>query len=839
MARALFPDQGAAGADRGGEEAGPRPEGLARERHTVRGQVQGVGFRPFVFALAQRLGLSGFVQNTPEGVLAEVQGPPDALAAFSAGLDRNRPPRSRVTARREERIPPRPEEKGFSIARTTRGSGHTLLVSPDIALCADCRAEIRDPANRRRGYAFTNCTNCGPRYTVTRSMPYDRSSTSMACFPLCPECRREYEDPRDRRFHAQPNACPACGPRLWFTRGGEAETCGAPEGAAAIRAAAGLIREGGILALKGLGGFHLACAADQGEAVARLRRRKNRPHKPFALMLPDLAAARRIARLGPAEIALLTGAEQPIVLCPLRENPPLAAGVAPDLSLAGLILAYTPLHQILLDAYADLGADPPALVMTSGNREGEPICLGNREALTVLRDMADAFLLHTRDILVRVDDSVVCPLPDGTALFFRRARGYVPRPLALSDSFSVNHQHFSDNESVIFPSRQGALRAFPAVLGLGADLKNTICLTRGTDAFVSQHIGDLSNPETAAFQREAIAHLAGLLHVRPEAVVRDLHPDFSSSRQAEETGLPVLRLQHHYAHAHALLAEHRPPAGGQADAPALVLTLDGTGLGEDGHIWGGEILFLRPACPGKEPEHQRLAHLAPLPLPGGDAAAREPWRLAHGLLTDLNLAADDPLLPWLPEQAKAAALLSAMIRSGLNTPRATSCGRLFDATAALLGLCLVSTYEGQAATLLEEAQAGFPSPAERPYPCPWTAPAPGAACWQLDSHTLFRAVWEDRRRGLPAALLSRRFHLGLAAGFVDLAARLGAGFGVKRIGLTGGCLQNRTLARLLAQGLENRGFTPLLPRAYPPHDGSISLGQAVWGRLTLLARSAG
>jgi hydrogenase maturation protein HypF len=552
-------------------------------------------------------------------------------------------------------------------------------------------------------------------------------------------------------------------------------------------------------------------------------------------MVADLNAARRVSRPGKTATALLTGPEQPIVLCPLRDGSPLAAGVAPGLSLVGLMLANTPLHHALLAAYADLGADLPALVMTSGNREGEPICIGNREALAALGNMADAFLLHTRDILIRVDDSVLCPLPCGKALFLRRARGYVPQPLSLSGNSPQSHHSFSDKETISSPSQSRKAAAFPVVLGVGADLKNTICLTKGTDAFVSQHIGDLGNPETAAFQGEAIAHLAGLLHVRPELVVRDLHPDFFSSRRAEETGLPVLRLQHHYAHAHALLAEHGFLSGRRGDVPALVLTLDGAGLGEDGQIWGGEILFVRPARSGKGPEHKRLAHLAPLPLPGGDAAVREPWRLAQGLLADLDLtASDSPPLPWLPEHAPTAALLPAMIRSGLNTPRATSCGRLFDAVAALLGLCLVSTYEGQAAISLEEAQAGFPSPADQAYPCPRTAPGPDAACGQLDSRILFQAVWEDWRRGLPAALLSRRFHLGLASGFADLAAHLGRRFGLAHIGLTGGCLQNRTLALLLAQDLENRGFTPLLPGAYPPNDGAISLGQAVWGRSILL-----
>jgi hydrogenase maturation protein HypF len=801
----------------------------------LHGQVQGVGFRPFVFALARKLGLTGFVQNTPEGVLAEAQGKTDALAAFSRGLDLERPPRSRVTASREESIPPRPEEKEFVIARTTRGSGHTLLASPDIALCADCRAEMRDPANRRRDYAFTNCTNCGPRYTVTRSMPYDRSATSMACFPLCPECLREYEDPRQRRFHAQPNACPVCGPRLWFVPPPNGGMRGA-EGRAALTAAAVLLRRGGILALKGLGGFHLACAADNEEAVSLLRRRKRRPDKPFALMAPHLDAARLLADIGPEEQALLSGPEQPIVLCPARPGGPLAAGVAPRLSRVGVMLAYTPLHLVLLAAYMAQGPRIPALVMTSGNREGEPLCRGNREALDLLRGLADAFLLHNRDILARVDDSVVSPLADGRTLFFRRARGYVPQPLALSVDAPASARSLGGQEAILpaGPPSQGAAGALPVILGVGAEGKNTFCLLKGKDAFVSQHIGDLTNLETAAFQRETLEHLCGLLQVRPGAAVRDLHPDFLSSRLAEESGLPVLRLQHHYAHAHALLAEHGFPARGRETA--LVLAMDGAGLGEDGRIWGGEFLFLRPGAAGNGPEHQRLAHLAPLALPGGDAAVREPWRTAQALLAELDLAGG-PTPPWLPEHARAAALVPVLARNGLNTPRATSCGRLFDAVAALLGLCSVSSYEGQAAVLLEEAQGGLPGADDTPYPCPWTAPGPGAACWQLDSRILFRAVWEDWRRGQPAVRIARRFHLGLAAGLADLAGHLATGQRVRHVGLTGGCLNNRTLALLLARRLEKRGLLPLLHLSFPPHDGNISLGQAAWGRL-VLARGA-
>ena len=851
--------------------AGPERRRL---RFVARGQVQGVGFRPFVFSLAREHALTGFVRNSPRGVVIEAQGEDGNLTAFAHDLEHRLPPLARLTGLAREECELLADEDGFAIVHSSAGSSHSVLISPDVCLCRDCLADMADPGNRRFNYPFTNCTNCGPRYSITRSIPYDRAVTSMACFPLCPDCQAEYDNPANRRFHAQPNACPVCGPEVWFVAGparreqpgpdnataietsaGDAPGPGArPRGDAALRALAAFLAGGGIAAVKGLGGFHLACDAGCDPAVAALRRRKNRPHKPFAVMAATLEDARRMAALGAEEEALLTSPAHPVVICPLLATAPgsaVSSLVSPDTASVGLMLPYTPLHRVLLGYFADelrrKEIDRPAvLVMTSGNPGGDPICLGNREALAALGGMADAFLFHNRDILIRVDDSVVRPLPGRDTLVYRRARGYVPGPIRLD-------------------SPDDAAEDAPVVLGVGAELKNTLCLTKGGDAFVSQHIGDMSTLDTAAFHREIREHLAALLKVRPQAVVRDYHPDYLSSdlaeRFAEEAGIPVLRLQHHFAHAHAVLAENRH------QGPALVLALDGTGLGEDSGLWGGEVLFADNSGPGA-PVHARLAHCAPLALPGGEAAIREPWRIAHALLLRLGLlrAADpgaiagtrpdsaaelsssDPAgsslssfpLPWLPEYADAARLLPRMLERGLNTPQSTSCGRLFDAVSALLGLCNATTYEGQAAIRLEEAQgpeAEYGADEFR-YPCSFGPSEIDPDMLQLDTVNLFASVRADRQRGTAVPVIARRFHASLAAGLADLAAHLAANRDIRHVGLSGGCFQNVTLALALADALEKKGLIPLLHKKLPPSDGCISLGQAVWGRMVIQAVGA-
>lgn len=869
---------------------------LKRIRFIARGQVQGVGFRPFVFTLAGEYGLTGQVRNSPRGVIIEAQGEEAALESFARALEKRLPPLARLSGLTREECDPVPGEESFSIAPSTRGERHAVLVSPDMALCADCRKDMADPAGRRCRYPFTNCTNCGPRYTITRSIPYDRAATSMACFPLCADCRAEYENPLDRRFHAQPNACPVCGPRVWLVPGsrrneeeehapapsgksnrhspsgfhpektgqnrekdfspsavsGLAEKDGFPTDDAALRDLARFLCDGGIAAVKGLGGFHLACDACDEEAVAELRKRKMRPHKPFALMAFDLDEARLFAHIGPREEALLLSPEHPIVLCPLRnpDKPAIAAGISPDTDCVGLMLPCTPLHQTLLEHVRlerrakEAARRPAALVMTSGNAANEPICLGNREALEKLAGLADMFLLHNRDILVRVDDSVVRPLPGHGTLFFRRARGYVPRPVGLIPG-GLQAGSPQGGCSGATDSANPEDREQPCVIGAGADLKNTLCLTKGNDAFVGQHIGDMANLETSSFHREVCRHLASLLAVTPTAIVRDLHPDYNSGRVAEEygaeAGIPVFRLQHHAAHAYAVLAEHR------FAGRALALALDGTGFGGDGTLWGGEVLLVDT----RGPEHHRLAHLAPLDLPGGEAAIREPWRIAHALLLRPGLAragaeGKDAALPWLPEHAFTADQLPVMLEKRLNTPQSTSCGRLFDAVSALFGLGNTTTYEGQASIRLENAQrAGGPEPPHLPvnglYPCP-ILPAQASekgkgesgACLQLDTHALFAAAYADRaKKETPLWLLARRFHQSLAAGLVELAGHLAAAHGISHVGLSGGCLQNVTLALLLAEGLKRKGLTPLLHKDLPPGDACVSLGQAAWGRLLL------
>ena len=770
-----------------------------RSRHVVAGQVQGVGFRPFVYRLARELRLAGWVRNTPAGVVIEVEGPAEALAAFSRRLPAEIPPLARLLSQSETSVPAT-GETGFRIVKSAPGAGHEVLISPDTATCPDCLADMANRAGRRHRYPFTNCTNCGPRYTITRRVPYDRETTSMACFPLCPACAAEYNDPGDRRFHAQPNACPECGPELWLA---DRQGGGLARGDAAIPALAQALARGSIAAVKGLGGFHLVCDATSEEAVAELRRRKHRPTKALAVMIPDLATAERLGQVDAAARELLAGNVRPICLLPLRPDSGLAAAVAPDVGEIGVMLPYTPLHHVLLADFAAIVGPgrPPALVMTSGNLGGDPICLGNREALSRLGDIADVFLLHTRDILIRTDDSVVRPLSVTEAasagapvMFLRRARGYVPTPVALA-------------------------RSGPSVVGLGPMLKATVCLTKGDQAFVSQHIGDLENLSTMRFYRETLTHLLGVLGVSPELCVADLHPDYPSTQFAlEQHDWPVARLQHHAAHIHAVLAEHR------LTEPVLGLALDGTGLGEDGTLWGGECLLVDPVGL----THRRLAHFAPMALPGGDAAVREPWRIAQACHFALGRRAGDVTdWAWQTTYGGAAKLVDQMLQKNLNCPTTTSCGRLFDAVAAALGLCLAIDYEGQAAIRLERVQDLSET---RPYACPIDTACDPAV---LDTLTLFDQAAGDAARGVPAGVVSRRFHLGLVQGLGDLAQTMSTATGIRQVAISGGVLQNRTLAVALPEALRKRGLRPLAHVRLPSNDGCISLGQAAYGAMLI------
>ena len=807
----------------------------ARHIYILTGQVQGVGFRPFIYREAVKLHLTGFVGNTPEGVRIEVQGDEEPLAAF-ARFPEHLPPLARIASLSRSEAAPLPDEEAFHIEQSSGGGhrGHSVLVSPDVAPCEECLADMATPGNRRFGYAFTNCTNCGPRYTITRSIPYDRPATSMACFPLCAPCAEEYHNPLDRRFHAQPNACPDCGPMLWLETADNSPAAPWPEhtpfpmhaerkerygltgnacmGNAAIPALLIALKEGRIAAIRGLGGFHLACDAQNAQAVAELRRRKARPHKALAVMVADEESASRFARISEDARVLLTSPARPIVICPRKKasseekNAGLLPDIlAPDTASIGLMLPSTPLHYLLFHPEWAGGKKedvPQALVMTSGNPHGAPICLGNREAKKRLGSMADLFLFHDRDILVRVDDSVVFPAeeqPGGHGLspvpelMVRRARGFVPSPQKL-------------------PPR-ASRRAKDCVFAAGAELKHTFCLTRGEEAFVSQHIGNVSLTENLAFFEETLRHLQNLLEVEPCLVVRDLHPDYLSSRLAErfsqQYGLRQVTLQHHAAHVCAVMAEH------SLNEPVLGLALDGSGLGDDGSIWGGELLLVRPG------EWRRLGRFSPFPLPGGEAAIRSPWRTAEALWQAAALP--DLPRPWLegsPERARLAPMVREMLKSGLRCPLTSSCGRLFDAVSALCGLCFDITYEGQAAIRLEGAQDFTEQGA---YGLPVTE---RDGLLEADIAALFREAVGDRHA---PGILARRFHRGLARGLARWARLAADRCGISRIVLCGGVFNNRTLLAELPEELRRLSLTPLLPRRFPAGDGAVALGQALWG----------
>lgn len=782
--------------------------GRQRKAFTIRGQVQGVGFRPFVWRLANELGLTGFALNSSAGVRIEAQGEAARLRAFQDRLLAELPPLARITGFEEHAIPLR-EDLGFDIRESEAGRGAAILVSPDVAVCGECLADIADPQNRRYGYAFTNCVNCGPRFTITRALPYDRASTVMSCFRLCPDCGAEYADPADRRFHAQPIACPACGPKLWFSdRPDFSEPFFPQNDPDAIKRAADLISSGGILAIKGLGGFQLACDGRNESAVGLLRMRKRRPHKALAVMAQNLTEVRLFCETSPALEKLLIGPEKPITLCPKRKNAPLplADSISPDSHAIGVMLPYTPLHALLLAQLARAGLESPALVMTSANPAGEPICLGNREALARLAGLADGWLLHDRDILCRVDDSVAqAPaLPgveqDTPVILIRRARGYTPGRIELKDGHAGR------------------------VLGAGAELKATFCLTRAADAFPGQHIGDLKSPEIFDFYQESLKHLQNLLEMEPEAIVCDLHPDFISSQfgagLAEKLGVPLWRLQHHAAHGAAVLAENG------VFEPALALCLDGFGLGPAGELWGGELLYLDLT----ESSWRRLGGLSEIPLPGGEQAAREPWRIAQALGhlsgNSFSLATTD----------RRKEIIAGMLAAGLSCPGTSSCGRLFDGVAAMLGLCDEITYEGQAPLRLEKMAwqwLGNHNLKEAP---PWSCglKEKDGQFW-LDTTPLVADLQDFLARNRDIPFVAAGFHVGLAKGLAELCQAGCAMCGTKLVGLSGGVIQNGILAGLLAQELAGLGLEALFHRHLPPGDASVSLGQAVWGR-ALLAR---
>jgi hydrogenase maturation protein HypF len=736
----------------------------------VEGTVQGVGFRPFVHGLATGLGLAGLVGNDASGVFIEVEGDAGAVERFVDGL--REPPPLAVIERISTRSLSPDGHRGFRIVGSDASGRPRTLVTADSATCADCLRELADPADRRHGYPFVNCTNCGPRFTIVTGVPYDRPNTTMAGFAMCAACAAEYGDPADRRFHAQPVCCPACGPRVVLLDPAGRALPGEP-----VEAARALLRRGGILALKGLGGYHLAATAGDESAVAALRSRKHREDKPFAVLVPDLPAARRLGAVDSAEEALLTSGRRPIVLLRRHADAPLAEAVAPGNRSIGVLLPYTPLHHLL-------AAEP--LVLTSGNVSDEPIAYEDEDAVARLAPIADAFLLHDRPIQTRTDDSVL-RVARGRPLPLRRSRGAVPSVLALP---LVAHRH---------------------VLACGAELKSTFCLARGRRAWVSHHIGDLKNAETLASFQTGVAHFERLFAVAPEIVAHDLHPDYLSTTYAlAREGVERVAVQHHHAHLAACLAEH-----GEA-GPAVGAIFDGAGLGSDGTVWGGEILV------GDLRGFERAGHLWPVALPGGDQAAREPWRMACAWLGAARARARDAAPAALRAAVPAPTwdAVAALARSP-SSPRTTSAGRLFDAVAALAGVRTVATYEGQAAAELEAAATRC---AERAaYPLPLDDGPDGLL---LDARPTVLAAARDARNDVDPVRIAARFHHGLARALADACARLAERHGLDTVALGGGVWVNRLLLRLTATALETRGLRVLTPELLPPGDGGLAYGQA-------------
>ena len=753
---------------------------LRRVRVRVDGTVQGVGYRPFVYRLADELGIAGSVLNDERGVLVEAEGPAGAVDAFVARLSADAPPLADVRGVEAQDIPAT-GEPGFEIVASERGGAATAPVTPDSATCEECLAELADPADRRHRYPFLNCTNCGPRFTIVKGIPYDRPMTTMAAFAMCADCQAEYDDPLDRRFHAQPNACPVCGPRVWLVErdGSEVEIDGD-----IVRFAAGELLAGKILAVKGLGGYHLACRADSDDAVCALRGRKRREDRPFALLVADLDAARALVELGPAEEALLTSRARPIVLATRRPDANVAAAVAPGVPELGLMLPYTPLHQLLA---TDTGVP---LVLTSGNVSDEPIAFEDEDAVTRLAGIADRFLIHNRPIATRTDDSVA-RAARGRTMLLRRSRGFVPASLDLP------------------------LASPRPLLATGAEQKNAFCLVTGDRAWPSHHIGDVKNYETLQSLRDGAAHFEALFEVTPAIVAHDLHPDYLSTRYAlerEEEGLELLGVQHHHAHFAATLAEHGETG------PAVGAIYDGTGFGPDGTIWGGEILS------GGLAGYERAGRLVTAKMPGGDRAIKEPWRMACSWLTQMRA----PLPAAFQDIAQERwNMVARMSMTGMGSPATSSAGRLFDAVAALCGIRLEVTYEGQAAIEFE-ALAGDPAGAE-PYPFPLEPSDPII----MNPRPTIMALLADLEDGVPVPVISARFHVAFATVTTEACVLAAQRAGTDLAVLAGGVFQNRLLLTLTAAGLQAAGLRVLVPEKLPPNDGQIAFGQAAIAAATL------
>ncbi|HUH65644.1 MAG TPA: carbamoyltransferase HypF [Syntrophales bacterium] len=748
---------------------------IKRARYLFSGVVQGVGFRPFIYRTAKKYSLAGFVKNSPDGVIVEVEGAPDAICSFVISVKEELPPLAEIAGISSHDIEIR-NDTAFEIVESEAGGPGEVYITPDIATCGDCLKELFDPGDRRYRYPFINCTNCGPRLTIIRDIPYDRINTSMYCFPMCPRCQKEYEDPADRRFHAEPNACPVCGPTLTLLDGnGEILRNEDP-----LQKTVEILLAGHVVAIKGLGGFHLAIDAARDEAVNRLRSRKWREEKPLAVMVRDLETAARISRIGKEEEVLLLSRERPIVLARKKGGVTVSPAVAPGVSDFGIMLPYTPLHHMLLREHFH------ALVMTSANQVDEPICIENREAVKRLSGIADFFLVHNRDILVRCDDSIAA-VSCGERRIIRRSRGFAPKPIALA-------------------------RSYPPVLALGPQLKTTLCILKGNLAFVSPHIGDMETPQARDFYRESLTLMQKIAECEPDVIACDLHPAYYTTKLAE--GLPasrVIRIQHHHAHVVACMAENG------IDGEVIGIAMDGTGYGADGTVWGGEFLV------ASESAFMRIGHLATYLLPGGEKAIREPWRIAVSLLREAY--GDDwqdvaRSLDLVPEKSYYESI-DRLMAEKFNSPLTSSLGRLFDGVAAILGLRRKVSFEGQAAMELE-AMARYGSGRVMKF-----AIEESDGVMRLDFSPMIMAITKRLQAGKDSGELAFSFHLTLQAAFCQMAQAIRKKTGLNRIVMSGGCFQNRILTEGTIGELKKAGFDLFFHRATPTNDGCISLGQAI------------
>ncbi|WP_188987498.1 carbamoyltransferase HypF [Saccharopolyspora thermophila] len=743
---------------------------LVRRRIRVEGVVQGVGFRPFVHSVATGLGLGGHVGNDARGVIIEAEGPEGAIADLVHALRTRCPPLAVVEEVTVSAVPPL-GERTFRVVDSADGGPRTVSVPADVATCEDCLREISDPADRRHGYAFTNCTGCGPRFTIVRDIPYDRGNTTMADFPLCPACAAEYHDPANRRFHAQPVCCPECGPRLRLV-----DAAGNPLPGDPVDGAAAALAQGAIVAVKGLGGFHLAVDATDDDAASALRKRKNREAKPFAVMVADLERARQLCSLDDAEAALLTSRRRPIVLLDRLPHAPVAPAVAPGNTQLGLLLPYTPVHHLLLRRF------PKPIVLTSGNASDEPIAHRDDDALQRLSSIADVFLTHDRPIHAPADDSVVRAFR-GKQLVLRRSRGYTPEPVVLPWEFPR------------------------PVLACGAELKNTFALAERRKVVLSQHIGDLEDYPTFRSYGGGIEHFRALLGIDPQVVVHDLHPEYLSTKYAEELDdVELLGVQHHHAHIASCLADNGHPG------PVVGVAFDGLGYGPDGTLWGGEFLLADLAG------YRRVGHLEPVPLPGGAAAVRQPWRVAVSYLVRAY-GNDVPAGLALLRRRDRWARIAALTRTPRHSPLSSSAGRLFDAVAALLGVRDVNDYEGQAAIELEQ----LADPTERGR---YELPVSGGDVLRLRGADLIREVVNDVLAGAAPSAVAARFHNAVGRAIVEACVRVRDSTGVRTAALSGGVFQNALLLDRTTAALRARGFQVLVHSRVPPNDGGISLGQA-------------